>query len=55
MAKDLFDLQAVKDGSYRYIMHYVENRTKFHVLRLVKSKTSGVAHEHLLIFLYEKL
>ena len=49
---DLVDLQTMKDGSYRYIMHYVEYLTKFHFLRPLKSKTaSEVAYELLLIFL----
>ena len=41
----------MKDGTYRYITHYVEYLTKFHFLRPLKSKTaSDVTYELLLIF-----
>ena len=49
---DLVDMQTMKDGGYRYILHYVEYLTKFHVIRPLKSKTAcEVAHELLMIFL----
>ncbi|XP_066986841.1 cyclic nucleotide-gated channel beta-1-like [Macrobrachium rosenbergii] len=30
---DLVDMQTMKDGSYRFILHYMEYLTKFHVIR----------------------
>ncbi|XP_064117613.1 KRAB-A domain-containing protein 2-like [Macrobrachium nipponense] len=49
---DLVDMQTMKDGSYRFILHYMEYLTKFHVIRPLKSKTAAeVANELLFIFL----
>ena len=49
---DLVDFQTCADGSYRYILHYIEYLTKFHILRPLKSKTAvEVARELLHIFL----
>ncbi|XP_064093255.1 KRAB-A domain-containing protein 2-like [Macrobrachium nipponense] len=49
---DLVDMQNMKDGSYRFILHYMEYLTKFHVIRPLKSKTAAeVAKELLFIFL----
>ena len=49
---DLVDFQTCADGSYRYILHYVEYLTKYHILRPLKSKTAiEVARELLNIFL----
>ncbi|XP_068205348.1 KRAB-A domain-containing protein 2-like [Palaemon carinicauda] len=49
---DLVDMQTMKDGSYRFILHYMEYLTKFHVIRPLKSKIAAdVANELLFIFL----
>ncbi|XP_066984700.1 KRAB-A domain-containing protein 2-like [Macrobrachium rosenbergii] len=49
---DLVDMQTMKDGSYRFILHYMEYLTKFDVIRPLKSKTAAeVANELLFIFL----
>ena len=49
---DLIDLQAIKNGSYHYIMHYVEYLTKCNFLQPLKSKTaSEISHELLIILL----
>lgn len=49
---DLVDMQTMKDESYRYILHYVEFLTKFHIIRPLKTKaTNDVAKELLYIFL----
>ncbi|XP_068237066.1 KRAB-A domain-containing protein 2-like [Palaemon carinicauda] len=49
---DLVDIQIMKDGSYHFILHYMEYLTKFHVIRPLKSKTAvEVANELLFIFL----
>ncbi|XP_066939701.1 SCAN domain-containing protein 3-like [Macrobrachium rosenbergii] len=49
---DLVDMQAMRDGSCRFILHYMEYITNFHVVRSLKSKTAAeVANELLSIFL----
>ena len=49
---DFIDLQVMKEGRYRYIMHFVEYMTQCHFVQPLKSKTaSEVSHELLLIFL----
>ena len=49
---DLVDMQTMKDGSYRFILHYMEYLTKFSQLRPLKIKTAEeVAKELLYIFL----
>ncbi|XP_068205412.1 KRAB-A domain-containing protein 2-like [Palaemon carinicauda] len=49
---DLVDMQTMKDGNYRFILHYMEYLTKFHVIRPLKSKTAAeVTNELLFIFL----
>ena len=49
---DIVDLQTMKDGSYLYIMRYVEYLTKFNFLRPLQSQTaSEVAYELLLMSL----
>ena len=49
---DLVDMQTMKDQGYRYILHYMEYLTKFHMIRPLKSKaTNEVARELLFIFL----
>ena len=49
---DLVDFQSLPDGNYRYIMHYQEHLTKFHLLRALVSKTAKEVSEKLLsIFL----
>ena len=49
---DLVDMQTMKDGSYRFILHYMEYLTKFSQIRPLKTKTAEeVAKELLYIFL----
>ena len=49
---DLVDMQTNKDGNYRFILHYIEYLTKFHVIRPLQRKTATeVANQLLLIFL----
>ncbi|XP_066978935.1 KRAB-A domain-containing protein 2-like [Macrobrachium rosenbergii] len=49
---DLVDMQTMREGSYRFILHYMEYMTKFHVIRSLKSKRAAeVANELLFIFL----
>ena len=49
---NLVDTQTIKDDNYRYILHYIEYLTKFHVIRLLQRKTATeVANQLLLIFL----
>ena len=49
---DIIDMQTMRDGSYRFILHYMEYLTKFSQVRPLKTKTSEeVAHELLCIFL----
>ena len=49
---DLVDMQSMKDGSFKWILHYQEHLSKFHILRPLTSKTATeVARELLLIFL----
>ncbi|XP_068242401.1 KRAB-A domain-containing protein 2-like [Palaemon carinicauda] len=38
---DLVVMQTMKDGSYRFILHYMEYLTKFHVIRPLKSETAA--------------
>ena len=45
-------MQTNKDGRYRFIQHYQEYLTKFHIIRPLKTKTADeVAHEPLFMFL----
>ena len=45
-------MQTNKDGNYRFILHYIEYLTKFHVIRPLQRKTATeVANQLLLIFL----
>ena len=49
---DLVNFCTCADGEYKYILHYVEFSTKYHILRPLKSKkASEVAQELLYIFL----
>ena len=49
---DLVDMQTNKDGNYRFILHYIEYLTKFHVIRPLQRKTATeVANQLLMIFL----
>ena len=49
---DLVVVESNPDGEYRYILHYVDCLTKFHILRPIKNKTAvEVAREMLYIFL----
>ena len=49
---DLVDMQSLRDGSFRFIMHYQEHLSKFHFLRPLTSKRAEeVASELLRIFL----
>ena len=49
---DLVDMQTNKDGNYRFILHYIEYLTKFHVIRpLQRITATEVANQLLLIFL----
>ena len=49
---DVVDMQTIKDGSYRFILHYIVYLTKFHIIRPLKTKTAiEVSNQLLLIFL----
>ena len=49
---DIIDMQTMRDGSYRFILHYMEYLTKFSQVRPLKTKTAEeVAQELLCIFL----
>ena len=49
---DLVTYQTCPDGSFQYVLHYVECLTKYHILRPLKSKCAKeVANELLKIFL----
>jgi hypothetical protein len=49
---DLVDMQSMRDGNYRFIMHYQDHLTKFSVLRALTSKQAAeVAFQLLDIFL----
>lgn len=49
---DLTNMQTMKDGSYRSILHYIECLTKCHVICSLKSKTPAeLTHEPLMLFL----
>ena len=49
---DLVDMQTMRDGKYRFILHYMDYLSKFHVIRPLESKrASEVARELLFIFL----
>ena len=49
---DLVNYQTSSDGSYQYLLHYVECLTKYHIVRPLKSKRAkDVADELLNIFL----
>lgn len=48
---DLVDLQTLPDGQYKFIMHYQDHLTKYHLLRSLTSKRAKeVAHHLLQIF-----
>ena len=45
-------MESNPDGEFKYILHYIDNLTKFHILCRIKSKTAAeVAKELLYIFL----
>ncbi|KAI6660088.1 KRAB-A domain-containing protein 2-like [Oopsacas minuta] len=49
---DLVNMQTIQDGNFRFILHYMEYLTKFHVIRPLQRKTATeVANQLLLIFL----
>ena len=49
---DLVDMQSMKDGAFKLILHYQEHLSKFHILRPLTSKCAvEVARELLMIFL----
>ncbi|KAI6655318.1 KRAB-A domain-containing protein 2-like [Oopsacas minuta] len=49
---DLVNMQTIQDDNFRFILHYMEYLTKFHVIRPLQRKTATeVANQLLLIFL----
>ena len=49
---DLVDMQSLKHGEYKYILHYQDHLTKYSVLRAITSKRAAEVAYHLLdIFL----
>lgn len=45
---DLVDFQSLPDGKFKYILHYQEHLTKFHILRPLTSKRAAEVAYHLL-------
>lgn len=45
---DLVDLQTMPDGNFKYIMHYQDHLSKFHLLRSLTSKRASEVARHLL-------
>lgn len=44
---DLVDYQSLSDGDYRFIFHYQDHLTKYHILRPLRSKTAVEVAHHL--------
>ena len=47
MQIDLIDMQSRPDGDYKYIGHFVDHFTKYHVLFAMKSKSANIVASNL--------
>ena len=45
---DLVDMQSLPDGNYKFIMHYQEHLSKYHILRPLRTKRAAEVAFHLL-------